>query len=142
MPDQRGFNHSSKPAGASSYNISFLAGDIAALIGKVAGGKPVHVVGHDWGGPVAWCVAGWYPQLVKTLSIINGPHPSVFARLLRTNKDQQNRSSYMLYFDTPEADLMDPSTLFGGDAWFDDQTKAAYKAAYMVKGARDSSLNW
>ena len=48
----------------------------------------------------------------------------------------------MLYFDTKLANQMDPATLFAGASWFDDETKTAYEAAYRVKGARDSTLNW
>jgi len=84
MPDQRGFNHSSKPAGIGSYNVTHLVDDVVGLVAHLqrergdAAGSKVHVLGHDWGGPVAWLVAGWHPEITKTLTILNGPHPSVF----------------------------------------------------------------
>eukprot|EP01052_Picozoa_sp_SAG31_P029753 SAG31_NODE_2985_length_4812_cov_3.398517_4_plen_212_part_00 len=102
----------------------------------------VHVLGHDWGGPIAWLLAHSYPQLVKTLSILNGPHPSVFIDELRHDAAQQKRSSYMLFFDTPAADLMDPATLFAHASWFDEETAAAYHAAYRIPGSRNAALNW
>jgi hypothetical protein len=99
------------------------------------------VLGHDWGRPVAWLLAGWHPQLVRSLTILNGPHPSVFIDELR-HEEQQNRSSYMLFFDTKAANLMDPASMFSGDEWFDQTTKAAYAAAYDVPGSREAGLNW
>eukprot|EP01052_Picozoa_sp_SAG31_P014415 SAG31_NODE_894_length_11172_cov_25.790572_5_plen_229_part_00 len=96
MPDMRGFNLSSTPPHIFDYNISHLVADTVALIGHTGGSakKPVHVVGHDWGGTmVAWVLAAKRPELVKTLSILNAPHPSVFDSLLRTDATERKRSS-------------------------------------------------
>lgn len=149
MPDQRGFNMSSKPLGIMSYNISHLVSDMAALATPLAKKTPsgkVHVVGHDWGGPVAWMVAGLHSDIVASLTIMNGPHPSVFNDLLKHNVNQQERSQYMLYFDTKAAtDQQSADSLakgFKGESWFDSITEAAYKAAWKDKLAIDSGLNW
>ena len=84
MPDQRGFNQSSKPAGIMSYNATLIVEDAANLIRHVqsqdalaspggGGGKKVHVICHDWGGPIGWLLASMHPELVKSLTVLNGP---------------------------------------------------------------------
>jgi pimeloyl-ACP methyl ester carboxylesterase len=146
MPDQRGFNHSSKPKGIGQYNASLIVEDAAGLIRHVqaANGNTgkVHVLAHDWGGPIGWLLAHTHPELVRTLTILNGPHPSVMIDELRHDKEQQKRSSYMLFFDSPAADLMDPASLFSGAKWFDPTTKKAYAEAFAVPGSRNAGLNW
>lgn len=144
MPDLRGFNTSSKPPGIDQYNISFLVADAVGLIKAVGGGSAnkVHVVGHDWGGMmVAWFVAGRHPELVKTLTILNAPHPSVFDALIRSDPTEQRRSSYQFYFDSLASNKMDTSTFFNKDAWWDPATAAAYAAAYAADGP-GPGLNW
>lgn len=143
MPDMRGFNRSSAPQGIASYNISFLVADAVGLIKLVGGGNPVHVVGHDWGGMmVAWFVAGQYPEFVRTLTILNAPHPSVFDDLIRHDKIEQKTSSYQFYFDTVAANMMDTASFFTGSSWFDEETRDAYKAAYRASGGPEPGLNW
>jgi len=143
MPDMRGFNHSSAPKGISNYNISFLVADAIGLIKAIGSGDPVHVVGHDWGGMmVAWFVAGQYPNLVRTLSILNAPHPSVFDDLIRHDKKEQHTSSYQFFFDTSAANQMDTSSFFSQAAWFDVATRDAYIAAYAASGGPEAGLNW
>merc|ERR1712080_437281 len=109
-------------------------------------GKKAHVVGHDWGGAVAWVLAGQHTEIVKSLTILNSPHPSVMVDLLRHDPEQQKRSQYMLYFDTELATKMTtPSSLcksFEGDVWFDKTTEASYRAAWSEPRAVDSGLNW
>jgi len=144
MPDMRGFNGSSAPDDIAAYNISALVADTLGLIAAVTppGGK-IHLVGHDWGGMMVACVvAGQHPELLHTLSILNAPHPSVFDALLRNDMTEQKRSQYQLFFDTPAADGMDTSDLFAGEAWFDDKTRAAYRAAYRRSGGPVHGLSW
>ena len=101
------------------------------------------VVGHDWGGMmVAWVLAAQRPELVKTLSVLNAPHPSVFDSLIRSDPEEQKRSSYQLYFDTHAADTMDTSAFFAKESWWDPETAAAYRAAYASAGAVEAGLNW
>ena len=92
VPDQRGYNLSSKPAGVKCYCLNNLCQDIVALIKTVTDKKAV-VVGHDWGGVVAWRLAMDYPQLIQQLVVINMPHPEVFNRTLKTSPVQMLRSS-------------------------------------------------
>jgi len=144
MPNQRGYNHSSKPKGISSYNISLLVADAVGLINVVAEGQKAHIVGHDWGGMmVAWCVAGLHPELISTLSILNSPHPAVFDYLIRHDPTQQLQSSYQLFFDTKAADRMMPALGFKNESWYhEEQDGAALKSAWQVAGSHDSALNW
>jgi pimeloyl-ACP methyl ester carboxylesterase len=111
---ERGFNASSKPAGIGSYNVSHLVDDVVGLVshlqkerGDTAGSK-VHVLGHDWGGPVAWLVAGWHPEITNTLTIINGPHPSVFIDELRHGaRDRHTRYLTQLIWDSVVVGILD-----------------------------------
>lgn len=106
-PDLRGYNLSSKPHGVSAYRIAPLAQDVASLIEQLAqlDGSHVgvgeqaraHVVGHDWGGAVAWAVAARHPNHVQRLAVLNCPHPVVFRRAL-TTRAQLRRSAYMFFF--------------------------------------------
>ncbi|WP_323134327.1 alpha/beta fold hydrolase [Tellurirhabdus rosea] len=99
-PDQRGYNLSDKPPGIHSYRIDTLAADIAGLI-NAAGVEKAFLVGHDWGGAVAWWVAAHYPQRLHKLAILNMPHPDVMARFVRTHWRQTVRSWYILFFQLP-----------------------------------------
>jgi pimeloyl-ACP methyl ester carboxylesterase len=76
-------------------------GDIVALINKLTN-KKVVIVGHDWGGVVAWRLAMDYPQLIQQLVIINMPHPDVFKQTLKTDVVQMLRSSYAAFFQLPQ----------------------------------------
>ena len=103
-PDQRGYNLSEKPASVDAYQVPNLVEDIRALAASLNGGKPFVLVGHDWGGAVAWAFAIKHPELVAKLVIINAPHPGVFGRLLATDSAQQKASQYMLFFRSPQAE--------------------------------------
>jgi pimeloyl-ACP methyl ester carboxylesterase len=92
-PDLRGYNETDKPRAISAYNITELVRDIAAFIDKVAGGNAV-VVGHDWGGVIAWYLAMRSPTRVRKLIIMNAPHPAAYRRELRRGK-QLLRSWYI-----------------------------------------------
>ena len=73
-PDTRGYNLSSKPEGFESYGVDLLADDIRGLIGEL-GAESAHVVGHDWGGSIAWTIAMNHPEVVGRLAILNAAHP-------------------------------------------------------------------
>src|SRR6516165_1464331 len=81
-PDMRGYNLSDKPRDLAQYRISVLVEDIRALGEHFAPGKKFVLVGHDWGGAVAWSFAIAHPEMVEKLIIVNAPHPGIFARLL------------------------------------------------------------
>jgi pimeloyl-ACP methyl ester carboxylesterase len=78
-PDMRGYNLSDKPEGVKTHGLDLLARDVERLIG-VLGERRVVVVGHDWGGMVAWAVAMLHSGRVERLAILNVPHPERFSR--------------------------------------------------------------
>ena len=99
-PDLRGYGESDKPRDMSRYKASLVAGDLAALVRSLGAG-PIPVVGHDWGGPIAYRLAMDHPELVSRLFVLNGPHPLQFARLLRRSAAQRRRSWYIFFFQLP-----------------------------------------
>src|SRR5947209_1748008 len=84
-PDQRGYNLTEKPHGIAAYAMENLTADIAALI-RHLGEQQAVIVGHDWGGGVAWAFAMQYPELTRRLIVMNCPHPAAMAQGLRTFK--------------------------------------------------------
>ena len=98
-PDLRGYNRSGRPTTREAYHLSHLVVDVAAVIGAT-GHDRAHLVGHDWGGVVAWTLAGHLPQLVDRLVILNAPHMEIFLRRVRRGP-QMLRSSYVLFFQPP-----------------------------------------
>lgn len=100
--DQRGYNLSDKPKGVDNYDMRLLAGDVAAVI-KHLGREKAIVVGHDWGGMVAWTCAMAMPQIVDKLIVLNLPHPRGIARELATNPEQQKNSAYARNFQKEDA---------------------------------------
>ena len=100
--DQRGYNLSDKPKGVENYGMSLLAGDVIAVIHALGNEKAI-IVGHDWGGVVAWQVALNAPQVTEKLIILNLPHPRGLLRELANNPAQQKASAYARKFQKPEA---------------------------------------
>ena len=95
--DTRGYNLSDKPEGDEHYRFSKLMGDVAAVI-RDCGAEKATVVGHDWGGAIAWGIAMSQPALVERLVICNLPHPRGLSRELANNPAQQAASAYARQF--------------------------------------------
>jgi pimeloyl-ACP methyl ester carboxylesterase len=108
--DQRGYNLSDKPKGIESYDMRLLVSDVAAVV-KHLGRERATIVGHDWGGMVAWQFAMNLPQMTENLVILNLPHPNGLMRELRSNPEQIANSEYARTFQrgTPS----DPAVFFG-----------------------------
>lgn len=100
--DLRGYNLSDKPKGVENYAMSLLVGDIAAVV-KAEKLERAVIVGHDWGGSVAWNVAMRRPDVAELLIICNLPHPAGFAREVATNPQQKKNSEYAFNFQQPGA---------------------------------------
>ena len=100
--DQRGYNLSGQPTGVENYTIGKLVDDVAAVVKHYGPGKAV-IVGHDWGGMVAWAFAMTHPDLTDRLIVLNLPHPRGLTRELATNPAQQKNSQYARDFQKPEA---------------------------------------
>jgi pimeloyl-ACP methyl ester carboxylesterase len=102
VPDQRGYNLSDKPQGVHNYRVEALASDIVELI-RSFGRERAIVVGHDWGGVVAWHLAMHHPDVVEKLIVMNAPHPAAYLREIRNNPAQQRKSWYIGFFQLPIA---------------------------------------
>jgi pimeloyl-ACP methyl ester carboxylesterase len=100
VPDQRGYNRSSKPWGIRPYRLDALTKDVAGLIEKL-GRETAVIVAHDWGGGVGWQFAADYPQMTDKLIIMNAPHPQAMWREFRKGWEQRLKSWYMLFFQLP-----------------------------------------
>ena len=126
--DQRGYNKSDKPAGVANYAAPLLVSDVIAVIKHLGKDKAI-VVGHDWGGVVAWSLAMEAPALVEKLVILNLPHPRGLVRELATNPEQQKNSAYARRFQAEGAEkALTPEGLAG---WVKDPAaKAKYVEAF------------
>jgi epoxide hydrolase 4 len=151
-PDMRGYNLSAKPATADQYQVKHLVEDLRGLADHL-GQKKFFLVGHDWGGAVAWGFALFYPEYLDKLVIINAPHPAVFERELRENPAQQKASEYMLMFRSPEAEQILSANqyafLFDGvlseglkKGYFTEEDRRAYFEAWSQPGALTGGLNY
>ena len=100
-PDLRGYNESSKPPSVESYRIAEVVRDVAGLIAQ-SGDVPCAVVGHDWGGVVAWYLPMIHPEQVSKLIMLNSPHPVPLSRELRRSTRQKLAMTYQLYMQPPK----------------------------------------
>ena len=108
--DQRGYNLSDKPDGVEQYDMSLLVADVVAVVRHLGADKAT-IVGHDWGGAVAWSVAMFAPEIVDKLVILNLPHPNGFTRAVRSNPEALEGTAYAKVFREGSAD--DPDVFFG-----------------------------
>lgn len=150
--DQRGYNLSAKPEAVPDYALPVLVEDVRALLDHL-GLRKVTLVGHDWGGVVAWAVAMSLAERLDRLVIINAPHPALFRRELEQNPAQQEASRYIGIFRTPQAEALlaandcaalERIVLADGLAkgYFTAEDRAAYHAAWTRPGAITGGLNW
>jgi pimeloyl-ACP methyl ester carboxylesterase len=98
-PDQRGYSPGARPSGRRAYIIGELVDDVLALL-DAAGLASAHIVGHDWGGTVAWVLAGSYPERVRSLTVVSTPHPGAILQAMRSSA-QALKSWYILFFQFP-----------------------------------------
>lgn len=99
-PDLRGYGETDRPKEVSAYHLDNLVSDLTGLI-QALGYKKAHIVGHDWGGAVAWRTALTKPEFIDRLVVINAPHPYPFTKALRSNFRQILRSWFMFFFLIP-----------------------------------------
>jgi pimeloyl-ACP methyl ester carboxylesterase len=151
-PDMRGYNLSSKPADVEQYRMEYLIEDIRALAEHLGHRKFV-LVGHDWGGGVAWSFAMRHPDYLEKLIIINCPHPIIIQRELRDNPAQKKASQYILMHRTPQAEeimsrdnykLLVDAVLTDGlkRGYFTEEDCKAYVEAWSQPGALTGGLNY
>jgi len=148
-PDTRGINLSSRPEGVAEYDVAKLAEDIRGLIHE-RGADSAMLVGHDWGGSIAWTVAMNHPEVVRRLAILNAAHPRKLSRGLH-HADQLRRSWYFFFFDIPAL----PESVVRASDWhffrhflqdarpaYTEQEMARYVAAWSRPGASTAMINY
>ncbi|GAA2148665.1 pimeloyl-ACP methyl ester carboxylesterase [Humibacillus xanthopallidus] len=99
-PDQRGYSAGARPPGRAAYRLEELLADVLALL-DAAGVQRAHVVGHDWGGAVAWLLAANHPDRVASVTVLSTAHPAALSRALRSDRGQQLKSWYISAFQVP-----------------------------------------
>ena len=145
-PDQRGYSPGARPPEVSDYGISLLVRDVLALADAVGSGR-FHIVGHDWGGWVAWAVAVLAPDRVITANPVSVPHPDAFARVLNDpTSAQAQASSYFDVFAQPDSedaflanDQMMLRRVFTG---IEAEAVEEYLRVVGSKAALGAALNW
>jgi pimeloyl-ACP methyl ester carboxylesterase len=146
VPDLRGINLSDKPEEIDAFALDRLVSDVAGLIDTLGGG-PVTLVGHDWGGGLAWAAGSALSDRIDHLVIMNAPHMNTFADLLANDPDQQAAFGYLSFFVTPGSEdtlvANDFAVLVGtmGDAITEDEL-VLYKEAWGQYRSVECGLNW
>jgi pimeloyl-ACP methyl ester carboxylesterase len=151
-PDQRGFAGSDRPEGVEAYRTERIVEDLLALANALSL-KRFTLVGHDWGGAVAWLAALRHPDRIARLVAINAPHPLIFQKSLIEDGAQRAASQYISAFRNPalEAGI----TAMGLDSFFEktfgrhadlslvtEEEKQAYLDQWSQPGALTAMLNW
>jgi pimeloyl-ACP methyl ester carboxylesterase len=145
-PDQRGYSPGVRPAEVDAYATSRLVADVLEMADVLGAGR-FHLVGHDWGGQVAWLTAAHHPERVITLNVLSRPHPAAFARSFDLDPTQADRSRHHRAM-TPELT----------DRWWADGCAAlraildgagvapadadAYLATFADRDALDAAMHW
>ena len=152
VPDQRGYNLSSKPSGVAAYVLTELVSDVIAIADQL-GQEKIFLAGHDWGAAVAWSAALLHRQRIAKLAVLNVPHPSVMRKFLSTRPRQFLRSWYMFLFQVPWL----PEALLSAcnfrvaarsllrssrPGTFSAEDLAQYRAAWSQPGALTGMINW
>jgi pimeloyl-ACP methyl ester carboxylesterase len=151
-PDLRGYGRSEKPPHVVNYRTTLLVEDVVALVHEL-GAERAHVVGHDWGGGIAWSVAQQHPDVVDRLAVLNCPHPARFERALRSFSRQLLRSWYILFLQLPVlperlllrdgaaplAQLLRDSARTGT---FTEESLLEYRRAFSFPGAATAAINY
>lgn len=153
VPDQRGYNLSDKPDGIGNYTLDILAQDVINLA-TALGYEKINLIGHDWGGIVAWWVATLFPDKLKKLIILNAPYPSIMTnQVLEGNIAQWLKSWYIVFFQIPFlpetlVSLNDYESMANSlqqsskSASFSDEDIEKYRRAWSQPGAMTAMLNW
>ncbi|MGW1995352.1 alpha/beta fold hydrolase [Embleya sp. NPDC001921] len=145
--DQRGYSPGARPPQESAYGRDELVGDVIAVLDAL-GTARVDLVGHDWGGALAWQVAGLHPERLRTLTVVSTPHPVALAAAVRDDATgQREQSSYIRLFRTrgvAEEKLLgeDAAYLRAAFASLPTEFTERYLAVLREPGALTGALNW
>ena len=151
-PDQLGYSPGARPDEVAAYSTPSLA-QVTADLMTALGVDRADVVGHDWGANVAWALAGWHPDRVRSLTAVSVPHPAAYTVAYRTDPEQKERSGYIrLFWQAGKAEdvlLADDSRrlrrmLSGGegDSGVPAEAIDEYVAVLSAPGALTAALNW
>src|SRR5829696_1803979 len=151
-PDQLGYSPGARPDEVAAYSTPSLA-QVTADLMTALGVDRADVVGHDWGANVAWALAAWHPDRVRSLTAVSVPHPSAYTVAYRTDPEQKERSGYIrLFWQAGKAEdvlLADDSRrlrrmLSGGegDSGVPAEAIDEYVAVLSAPGALTAALNW
>jgi len=152
MPDQRGFAGSDRPQDVKDYETDRLVDDIFD-VADALGLETFALVGHDWGGAIAWSAALKEPDRITRLAIINAPHPVIFQKSLIEDSDQRAASQYISAFRSPKfekaAESMGYDVLFEKSfsrhvdlALIPEAERQQYIAEWSQPGGLTAMLNW
>src|SRR3954447_13357428 len=150
-PDQLGYSPGARPSEVQAYstpNLTQVAADLMTALGV----DRADVVGHDWGAQVAWALAGWHPDRVRSLTAVSVPHPAAYTVAYRTDPEQKERSGYIRLFWQPgkaeEVLLEDDGRRLRRMLGPEEQTGVPaeavdeYVAVLSAPGALTAALNW
>ena len=148
-PDQRGYSPNARPTDVAAYAMPELVGDVLELADAL-GAERFHLVGQDWGGAVAWQVAGRHRERLRSLTVLSTPHPEALRRAYRGDLggDQAERSGYMTFFRQPDSqdrmlenDAAVLRLLFSGSG-MPEGREQPYLDALGTPEALGAALNW
>jgi pimeloyl-ACP methyl ester carboxylesterase len=148
-PDQRGYSPRARPTELAAYAMPELVGDVIGFADAL-GADRFHLVGHDWGGAVAWHVAGRHPDRLHTLAVVSTPHPQALRRAYSGDLggDQAERSSYMTFFrqsDSQDRMLENDAAIFRllfAGSGMPEGRERPYLEALGSPQALGAALNW
>lgn len=146
-PNQRGYSPRARPSGVESYRVESLMADALAIAERFSS-APFHLVGHDWGGQLAWLIAARNPERLRSLTVLSRPHPAAFRSALKSDAAQAHRSRHHSAFLDPES----ARRLLADDAknlrsvlakqGVPEEDISAYLARLRDEVALDAAINW
>jgi pimeloyl-ACP methyl ester carboxylesterase len=147
--DQRGYSPGARPLAIADYAIDHLLADIDGFARALAGGAKFHLVGHDWGGLIAWPYAAHHADRLASLTVLSTPHSKAFLEAMQNDPEQRRMSTYVGVFRQPghvaEQALLKEGArklraLYGGKC---PEAEVAENVARLSEpGALTATLNW
>lgn len=137
--DLRGYHRSGQPEGVENYRMEKLVGDVSAVLRELKCEKAT-IVGHDWGGAIAWSFAMQRPEQTERLVVLNLPHPRGLIRELKSNPAQQANSAYARGFQLPGAEKLLSAKALAG--WVKEPEAQAQYVAAFEKSSLPGMLNF
>jgi pimeloyl-ACP methyl ester carboxylesterase len=146
-PNQRGYSPAARPQGVAQYATELLLNDALELI-RYFDYERAHVVGHDWGGQLAWLLAAHHPERVQTLTVLSRPHPQAFLKALQEDSAQADRSRHHRAFQSADSAallLEDNARRLRksfSEQGVDEVDQNAYLSILGEERALDAAINW